>query len=166
MAALSLGADAVAMGTRFASSLESPVHEGTKRLIVSKEAEETIHSPNFDTWPCRVMRTPGGRRYTARKLSPPVAIGRSLRAAREMQRPVGELVRDVRALGLVDAVKVAYFGAATLAMRKAIHEGDHEDGVQLIGQSQGLVHDVAPVADIVQRVMAEAEAVRQRLAGV
>jgi len=66
----------------------------------------------------------------------------------------------------VGAVKVAYFGAATLAMRKAIDEGNHEDGVQLIGQSQGLVHDVASVADIVQRVMAEAADLRRRLAGL
>jgi enoyl-[acyl-carrier protein] reductase II len=166
VAALALGADAVAMGTRFASSIESPVHDETKRLIVSKEAHETIYSPNFDTWPCRVMRTPGGRKHTARRLSPPVAITRSLKAARELQTPLHHLAREAMSQGVVGAVKVAYFGAATLAMRKAIHEGNHEDGVQLIGQSQGLVHDVASVADIVQRVMAEATEVRQRLSGL
>ena len=163
VAALALGADAVAMGTRFASSLESPVHERTKAMIVSKLAEDTIYSPNFDTFPCRVMHTPGGKRYTRRRLSPPVAITRALRAAREMQRPVSALGRDVMRLGPLEAVKVAYFGAATLAMRKAIHEGNHVDGVQLIGQSQGLVHDVASVADIVQRLLAEADEVRGSL---
>ncbi|MFX9669154.1 nitronate monooxygenase, partial [Acinetobacter baumannii] len=65
VAALALGADAVAMGTRFASSLESPVHAATKDLIVAKQAEDTIYSRNFDTWPCRVMHTPGGQRHTA-----------------------------------------------------------------------------------------------------
>lgn len=163
VAALALGADAVAMGTRFASSLESPVHADTKQLIVRKEAEETIYSSNFDTFPCRVMKTPGGRKYTARKLSPPVAISRSLSAARELQTPMSSLARDAVSQGLVGAVKVAYFGAATLAMRKAIHEADHDNGVQLIGQSQGLVHDVASVADIVQRVVHEAEQVIQRM---
>ena len=166
VAALALGADAVAMGTRFASSLESPVHAETKRLIVAKEAQETIYSPNFDTWPCRVMRTPGGRKHTARKLSPPVALSRSLKAARELNTPLHHLAREAMSQGVVGAVKVAYFGAATLAMRKAIDEGNHEDGVQLIGQSQGLVHDVASVADIVQRVMAEAAELRRRLAGL
>ena len=166
MAALALGADAVAMGTRFASSAESPVHADTKRLIVSKEAEETIYSPNFDTWPCRVMKTPGGKRYTAHRLSPPVAISRSLKAARELNTPLHHLAREAMQQGVVGAVKVAYFGAATLAMRKAIHEGNHDDGVQLIGQSQGLVHDVAPVAEIVARVMREAAEVRERLQGL
>lgn len=163
VAALALGADAVAMGTRFASSIESPVHERTKQMIVSKQAEETIYSPNFDSYPCRVMHTPGGRRYTRRRLSPPVAITRALKAAREMQRPLGALGRDVLRLGPLEAVKVAYFGAATLAMRKAIHEGNLDEGVQLIGQSQGLVHDVASVEQIVQRVLAEADEVRAQL---
>lgn len=163
VAALALGADAVAMGTRFASSAESPVHADTKRLIVSKEAEETLYSPNFDTWPCRVMKTPGGQRYTARRLSPPVAISRSLKAARELNTPLRHLAKEAMQQGVVGAVKVAYFGAATLAMRKAIHEGNHDEGVQLIGQSQGLVHDVLPVAEIVARVMREAAEVRAHL---
>ena len=164
--ALALGADAVAMGTRFASSLESPVHAATKDLIVAKQAEDTIYSRNFDTWPCRVMRTPGGQRHTARRLSPPVALGRSLKAARELQTPLQHLAREALSQGVVGAVKVAYFGAATLAMRKAIQEGNHDEGVQLIGQSQGLVHDVASVADIIARTMAEAAEVRRRLAGL
>lgn len=159
VAARALGADAVAMGTRFAASIESPVHADTKQLIVGKVAEETIYSPHFDSFPCRVMHTEGGQRYTRRRLSPPVAITRALRAAREMHRPMGALLRDVAQLGPLEAVKVAYFGAATLAMRKAIHEGNHVDGVQLIGQSQGLVHDVASVADIVERVMRQAREV-------
>lgn len=158
-AALALGADAVAMGTRFASSRESPVHARTKQLIVDKPAEDTIYSKNFDTFPCRVMTTPGGRKYTARRLSPPVALSRSIQAALEMDRPLTELARDALSEGAVNAVKIAYFGAATLAMRKAIHEGNHDDGVQLIGQSQGLIHDVPSVAEIMQRVLAEASKV-------
>lgn len=166
VAALALGADAVAMGTRFAASLESPVHADTKALILAKEAEATIHSRNFDTWPCRVMHTPGGQRHTARRLSPPVALSRSLKAARELQTPLHQLAREAMSQGVVGAVKVAYFGAATLAMRKAIQEGNHEEGVQLIGQSQGLVHDVASVGEIIARTMAEAAEVRRRLSGL
>jgi enoyl-[acyl-carrier protein] reductase II len=159
VAALALGADAVAMGTRFATSQESPVHARTKQLIVDKPAEDTIYSKNFDTFPCRVMQTPGGKRYTARRLSPPVALSRSVQAALEMNRPLSDLARDAMSQGAVNAVKMAYFGAATLAMRKAIHEGNHEDGVQLIGQSQGLVHDVPTVAQIIARVLDEARTV-------
>ena len=161
MAALALGADAVAMGTRFATSRESGVHAGTKRMIIGKTAEETIYSSNFDTFPCRVMRTPGGEKFTARRLSPPVAIARSLQAASELKTPLSRLARDAMRQGLTGAVKVAYFGAATLAMRKAIHEGDHVGGVQLIGQSQGLVHDEPTVAEIIERTIGQAQALRR-----
>jgi len=164
VAALALGADAVAMGTRLAASMESPVHASTKQLIIDKAAEATIYSSNFDTFPCRVMHTPGGQRYTARRLSPPVAIARSLRAAREQHTPLWRLLRDVARMGLVEAVKVAYFGAATLAMRKAIEEGDHRDGVQLIGQSQGLVREVLPVGEILRSIMTEAGLVSAQVA--
>jgi enoyl-[acyl-carrier protein] reductase II len=166
VAALALGADAVAMGTRFATSLESPVHAETKRLIVSQEAEATIYSSNFDTFPCRVMKTPGGRKYTARRLSPPVAISRSLAAARELNTPLISLAKDAMGQGLTGAVKVAYFGAATLAMRKAIQDANHDEGVQLIGQSQGLVRDVVTVQEIVDRVMREAREAARRLQGL
>jgi len=109
------------------------------------------------------MKTAGGRKYTARKLSPPVAITRSLAAARELNTPMMALAKDAMGQGLTGAVKVAYFGAATLAMRKAIHEANHVDGVQLIGQSQGLIHDVVSVAEIVDRVMQQAREVSARV---
>jgi enoyl-[acyl-carrier protein] reductase II len=164
-AALALGADAVAMGTRFASSIESPLHHATKQLVVIKAAEDTIYSKNFDTYPCRVMKTPGGRKYTARPLSPPVALSRSLQAAWELDRPMMDLARDAMQQGAMQTVRTAYFGAATLAMRKAMHDADHDEGVQLIGQSQGLVHDVASVEEIMRRVLTQANEVIQNLSG-
>lgn len=166
VAALALGADAAAMGTRFAASLESPVHAASKQRMVTNDTEATIYSSNFDTFGCRVMDTPGGRRYTARRLSPPVALSRAVRAALEMKQPLSGLVKDALSNGWVQAVKVAYFGAATLAMRKAMHEGNLDEGVQLIGQSQGLVHAVLPVDVIMARVMMEAHAVVQTLSAV
>ncbi|MES2092131.1 MAG: nitronate monooxygenase [Pseudomonadota bacterium] len=166
VAALALGADAVAMGTRFATSTESPVHAATKQLIIDKPAEDTIYSANFDTFPCRVMRTPGGEKYTARRLGPMLAMARSLRAARELKTPLHKLALAAFRQGLVATVKITYFGAATLAMRKAIHEADHQEGVQLIGQSQGLVHEVLPVADIMEKVLSEALAITTSLSRV
>jgi enoyl-[acyl-carrier protein] reductase II len=163
VAALALGADAVAMGTRFATSFESSVHAATKQLIVDKPAEDTIYSSNFDTFPCRVMRTPGGEKYTARRLGPLLVIARSLQAAREMNTPLWQLAREALRQGPLAAIKITYFGAATLAMRKAIHQADHDEGVQLIGQSQGLVHEVLTVAEIIDRVMRQAADIKVRL---
>ena len=163
VAALALGADAVAMGTRFATSRESVVHAATKQLIIDKPAEDTIYSSNFDTFPCRVMRTLGGEKYTARRLGPGLVVARAWQAARELDTPMWPLAKQALRQGAVNALKIAYFGAATLAMRKAIHHADHVEGVQLIGQSQGLVHEVLTVAEIVNNTMRQAEAVASGL---
>lgn len=156
IAALALGADAVAMGTRFAASRESPVHARTKDLIVSKTAGETIYNANFDSMPCRVMKTPVSEQRMARPLTLWRALWRALGAARESGRPLFGLIREVLHNGFVQTLKLAYFGAATDEIRRAIIDGDHDRGIQLIGQVQGLVHDLPAVADIMQRVLDEA----------
>ncbi len=48
VAALALGADAIAMGTRFATTKESPVHERTKQAHVAAGVDDTIYSDRFD----------------------------------------------------------------------------------------------------------------------
>lgn len=158
LAALALGADAVAMGTRFAASQESPVHASTKKMITEKSVSDTIYTANFDSMGCRIMKTPTAEAAAARPLSLPRVLVKALKAARETGQPLTELLRTVLKQGFLPALKLAYFGAATLQIRKAIMEGDHTDGVQLIGQVQGLVKDVPVVADIMQRVMLEADA--------
>ncbi|MFN4329710.1 MAG: NAD(P)H-dependent flavin oxidoreductase [Limnobacter sp.] len=163
VAALSLGADAVAMGTRWAASKESPVHANTKNLIIQKEVEETIYNANFDTMPCRVMTTPHSKKVMAKRLSLWRAMARALKAAREMDRPLTGIVKDVLKTGFVQTLKLTFFGSAILAIKKATIEGNHQQGVQLIGQVQGLVHDVPTVQELTDRVMREAE---QALANV
>ncbi|MDP2227423.1 MAG: nitronate monooxygenase [Moraxellaceae bacterium] len=157
VAALALGADAIAMGTRFATATESPVHANTKKMVTEKSVSETLYSPNFDGMPCRVMKTPSAIKATAKPLSLPRAAFKALQAANELGRPLLSIVRDVLKQGLMQTLQLAYFGAATLQLRRAILDGDHEKGVQLIGQVQGLVRDVVPVDVIMQRIMQEAD---------
>ncbi|MBU0782569.1 MAG: nitronate monooxygenase [Gammaproteobacteria bacterium] len=163
VAALALGADGVAMGTRWAASKESPVHANTKELIVKKEAEDTIYSKNFDSIACRVMTTHNSRKIMSRKFNPVRAMWRACLAAREMNKPLLGILKDVFKMGLEQALTVSFYGAAVLQIRKATLEGNHEQGVQLIGQVQGLVNDVPTVEELTQRVMHE---VREALVGL
>lgn len=156
IAALALGADAIAMGTRFATSVESPVHAISKKMIVEKCESETIYSANFDSMPCRVMQTPHSEARMAKPLTLWRAVFKALSAARDSGRPLLGLLREVFSNGFAETLKLAYFGAATGEIRKAIVDGDLVNGVQLIGQAQGLVHEVLSVPEIMQRVLAEA----------
>lgn len=51
---------------------------------------------------------------------------------------------------------IAQFGAATESIMKATVEGNHKEGVQFIGQSQGLIGDIPSVDELVQRIILEA----------
>jgi enoyl-[acyl-carrier protein] reductase II len=155
LAALALGADGVAMGTRWAASKESPVHANTKELIVRKNVEETIYSKNFDSIPCRVMTTPNSKKIMSKKFNPVRAMWRAYMAAREMNKPLLGIIKDVFKMGLEQTLTVTFYGAAVLQIKKATIEGNHSQGVQLIGQVQGLVQDVPTVHELTQRVMQE-----------
>ncbi|HEX5267611.1 MAG TPA: nitronate monooxygenase [Acidimicrobiales bacterium] len=57
-AAFALGAEGVQMGTRMVSSLESPVHENYKRLVMDADATDTVVLSPYSSPAYRVMRTP------------------------------------------------------------------------------------------------------------
>ncbi|WP_269532776.1 nitronate monooxygenase family protein [Chitinimonas sp. BJYL2] len=162
LAALALGADAVAMGTRLAATRESPVHATTKGMIVAKGVSETLYNARFDGIPCRMMDTPTARRKSARALTLIEAVPRAMMAARKIGMSIGKVLAG--ALAQPAAIKqLAQFGAATESIRLAIEEGDHQRGVQLIGQAQGLVRDLPAVADLFARVLDEAARARAGL---
>ncbi|MFO0695018.1 MAG: nitronate monooxygenase [Polyangiales bacterium] len=163
VAALALGADAVAMGTRFLATRESPVHEATKSAVIAKTESETLYTSNFDGMPCRIMKTEAAEEVARKPLSTFTASMRAMTAAREMGTPLGRIVSDVAKQGPAQTLALAHFGAATLAIKRAIKDGDLESGVQLIGQAQGLVVDAPSVAEVVKRVLAEAAEARRRV---
>lgn len=45
---LALGADGVAMGSRFATTVESPLARKVKEAIVERTENDTIYGRNFD----------------------------------------------------------------------------------------------------------------------
>jgi enoyl-[acyl-carrier protein] reductase II len=49
------------------------------------------------------------------------------------------------------------------AIRIATENGDNEKGVLTVGQVTGLVRDIPTVAELMERIVAEAAAVRERL---
>jgi nitronate monooxygenase len=50
------------------------------------------------------------------------------------------------------------------ALQKAVETGDADNASLLIGQDSGLIHDIPPAGEIVERIVAEAETLlRNRL---
>jgi len=137
VAALALGAEAVSMGTRFLCTREAPVHDKVKQRLV--EASE------LDTQ--LILRK---FRNTARVFKNSV----SEEVAEIEKRPESEFA-DIAPL--VSGAR----GAVVL------ETGDLEHGIWWAGVSAGLVHDIPTVAELIERIVADAERIiTTRLGGL
>jgi NAD(P)H-dependent flavin oxidoreductase YrpB (nitropropane dioxygenase family) len=130
VAALSLGADGILLGTRFLASEESPLHPNFKQAIVDSDGHDTQLSEIPDI---------------AAGLVWPGAMTRS-RRNRFVERWAGRewALRQGRAEALA-------------RLRAARESGDVDEGPLSMGQDAGLIHDIPPAAEIVRRIAQEAE---------
>jgi enoyl-[acyl-carrier protein] reductase II len=136
-AALALGAQGVSMGTRFLASRELAVDDAWKRRVVEADAADAVKVPNSE----RVLppyNRPGAR------VEP-----------RALRTP---LVEQLSAHP--DWVDPSAVGPRLLA---SVQAGRGDEYLPFAGQSVGLIDDVLPAAEIIGRVMAEAEEALSRV---
>jgi enoyl-[acyl-carrier protein] reductase II len=157
VAALALGADGIAMGSRFATSSDSPLHQNVKETVVAKDQHATVYSKNFDGIPARYLKTPNAVKLTRKPMNFFVTAIKATQAAKYVGQPIWKIL--IGLLAALDKVRLlAYFGAATPKLQNATENGDLASGMQFIGQSQGLIKDIKSVEEIMQRVIDEAKA--------
>jgi enoyl-[acyl-carrier protein] reductase II len=135
-AALALGAQGVSMGTRFLAATEMPIADEWKRRIVAADALDAVKVANS----ARVM--------------PPFNRPGGPAEPRALATPLIDQLRDHP-----DWVDPAAMGAR---LREALLTGTGHEYLPFTGQSAGLIDDVLPAAEIVERVMAEAGEVLSR----
>ena len=156
LAALALGASGIAMGSRFATCFESPVHQNTKDAVVKKDQHATIYSSNFDGLPARYMQTPTAIQLTKKPMNFFVSAWQAMLAARELNISLWKIIAGL----VVEPTKIrllACFGAATPRLKAATQDGDLKKGMQFIGQSQGLINDIPTAQVLIERIVAEAQ---------
>ncbi len=162
-AALALGAEGVAMGTRLMTTQESPLHETYKKLSVEKDVTDTLYSKRFDGIWCRVMKTEAAERAIKRGLNIPAALANSQEITRQLKLPFFKVMAGIMASGYKNAIQMAYLANAFKMIRVATEEGDTAEGVLPVGQVTGLIHDVPTVKEVIERVVAEARQIQQGL---
>jgi enoyl-[acyl-carrier protein] reductase II len=162
-AALALGAEGVAMGTRLMTTKESPLHENYKKLTQEKDVYDTLFSKRFDGILCRVMKTDAAKRAIKSGLNWPAAFFNSQDIARQMNLPYVKLFFGVLASGYSSAKQLAYLANAFKAIRIATEDGDSKTGILPVGQSQGLIHDVPTIAELFERIVKEAKAAQAKV---
>ncbi len=162
-AALALGAEGVAMGTRLMTTKESPLHENFKKLTMQKDVYDTLFSKRFDGILCRVMKTDAAKHAIKKGLSWPAAFFNSQDIAKQMGVPYFKLFLGVLLSGYKNAKQLAFMANAFKAIRVATENGDSKTGVLPVGQVQGLIHDQPTVAELFERIMKEAKAAQAKV---
>lgn len=169
VAALAYGAAGVAMGTRFLLTKESPVPEVVKSYYLARSADDAVVTTRVDGIPHRVLRT-GFIRTLERGGGPGGALRaiRSALAFRELSGiPLTSMIREGLAMKRsreLTWAQVLMAANTPMLLRSAMVEGDTTRGVMASGQVVGLIDDVPTVAELISRIMSEAEATLGRLA--
>ena len=137
-AALVLGAQGANVGTRFLASEEASADEGWKRTILHSESEDVVR---FDAWEGIFPPAGGGAYATVPRVLPTPFVrewsGRTEEARKETQR-----LRD--------------------EIRSAIRERTTHKLLPFTGQTAGMVRDILPAKEIVERMVSEAELALKR----
>ena len=168
VAALAFGAAGVAMGTRFLLTAESPVPDNVKQEYLTRGVTDTVVTSVLDGVPQRVLRTPLVDDLVAK--GAPSRLWRSARAAVEFQRMSGTPWRDIVREGL-DMKRTHELGWGQVIMaantpmmlRSSMVDGRVDLGTLASGQVAGVIDDLPTCAELVERIVAEAEDVLKRL---
>jgi NAD(P)H-dependent flavin oxidoreductase YrpB (nitropropane dioxygenase family) len=94
-----------------------------------------------------------------RGLNLPAAFFNARLIAAQMKMPFWKLFFGVMVSGWKNARQLAYFANAFKLILAATEEGDTEGGLLPVGQVTGLIHDEPTVAELIDRIVAEARAV-------
>jgi nitronate monooxygenase len=137
VAALALGADGINMGTRFCATVEAPIHPNVKQAYLDNDER--------------------GTNLIFRSLHNTARVGKS-----EVSDEV------VRRLSIPDA---SFKDVSELVRgdkgRELLESGDLSQGIYWASLAQGLIHDIPTVAELIDRIVTEAEAIiNDRLRGI
>ncbi|WP_460064496.1 NAD(P)H-dependent flavin oxidoreductase [Streptomyces sp. YKOK-I1] len=168
VAALAYGAAGVAMGTRFLLTSDSTVPDPVKARYLAATVRDVTVTRAVDGLPHRMLRTDlvtaledSGRART---------LLRAVRRAAGFRRLSGlswrQLVRDGLAMKHgkdLSWSQVLLAANTPMLLRSAMVDGRTDLGVMASGQVAGVIDDLPSCAELVARIVKEAESVRDRL---
>lgn len=131
-AALMLGAEGINMGTRFCATVEAPIHENIKQMMVDNSERDTnlIFRKFRNT--ARVARTSVSDKVNEISSRPDSEFG-----------DIHHLVSGAKG-------------------KKALESGDPELGLVWAGQVQGLIHDIPTCAELIARIVQDAATIIEK----
>ena len=169
VAALALGATGVAMGTRFLLTAESPVPPQTAQRYFAAGLSDVIVTREIDGLPQRVIANELVRELETKSGAAKLlfAFRNALAFRRSSGASLADLLRSALAMqrseGLTRAQLLMAANAPMLA-RRAMTDGDPVGGYLPSGTVAGVIDDRPSCADLIERILREAEETLARLA--
>ena len=143
LAYLEMGASGVQLGTRFVCATESIAHPRFKQAFIRASARDAVTSvqvdPKFPVIPVRALRNEASARFV------------------ETQHDVIARFRGGELDQKQAQLEIEHFWVG--ALRRAVIEGDMENGSLMAGQSVGMVTAEQPAAEIIEELVDQAAAV-------
>jgi NAD(P)H-dependent flavin oxidoreductase YrpB (nitropropane dioxygenase family) len=168
VAALAFGADGVAMGTRFLLTQESPVPNVTTDRYLAATVNDVVVTTQVDGMPQRVVMN-----ELVKQLETKDPISRlvfALRNGLEFRQMSGagifELLQSALAMQKNEKLsrsQMLMAANAPMLAKKAMQDGDPVEGYLPSGSVAGVIEDRPTCAELIDRIIAAADAPLKRL---
>jgi NAD(P)H-dependent flavin oxidoreductase YrpB (nitropropane dioxygenase family) len=162
VAALAYGASGIAMGTRFLLTSDSPVPEAVKKLYLAQSVGDTVVTRQVDGVPHRVLRSELVEALesasTTRRLSG--AVRNAARFRKDAGLSWRAMLREGAAMRRTQGLtwsQVVMAGNTPMLLRAAMVDGRTDLGVMASGQVVGLIEDLPSCAELIERIITEAD---------
>jgi NAD(P)H-dependent flavin oxidoreductase YrpB (nitropropane dioxygenase family) len=168
VAAMAWGAEGVAMGTRFLLTRESTVPDVVKQIYLGKSVTDTVVTKAIDGFPQRVIRTElvdeleGASRLTRL----PKALTSALQFRKITGTSLSDLVREGLAMKRNQDItwsQLVMAANSPMLIKASMVDGRPDVGILPTGQGIGVIDDLPTVAELITRIVDEADRTLARL---
>ncbi|MBN1613907.1 MAG: nitronate monooxygenase [Deltaproteobacteria bacterium] len=171
VAALAFGAEGISMGTRFILTRECTVADSIKRSFQKANENDTIITDKVTGMRCRGLNNQLVRLLeTQSRGAKLLSFFKAIPAARTMGREFGVSPWKLLLTGMKmrDAYemafnKVGYASFSGSRIKAALENGDEDMGFMPCGQVCGRIDDIPTVKELIERIVAEAEAILEKI---
>ena len=170
VSALAYGASGIAMGTRFLLTSDSAVPMEIKKQYLVTAVTGTVVTTKIDGAPHRVIRTKLVDQMDG--ASPITAVPKAIANAARFRKFTGLSWYQMAKEGLdmkkrmdMPWAEVIMAGNTPILTKATLVDGEVDAGILPTGQVVGVIDDLPTAAEVVGRIIAEAEETLDRLAG-
>ena len=154
--ALCLGAEAVEMGTRFATAAESGISPQGRAVYFRSDENEPIYDNRFDGVYCNVIEGKNKKGYKRWQWHPWSLPSAMLEAVKPAKPSMGELMGLARRMWKMKLSPIQWC-VGMVDFNRGMQAPDAEDGLFWAGQVVGLVNEEMTCKQIVESTVADAE---------